>query len=341
MSYRFVIVFSLIAAFCALTTSEAKSLSEMFKRVKPSVVVIETTQVVNQSENQTAVDEAIGSGFLISDDGLVMTASHVVQTADTITVGFSDGSAVPAKVVGSEPAADVALIRLDHVPGNAVAAKLGDSDSVEVGDEIFIVGAPHGLAYTLAVGHISARHNTYTLPGRMWLAQFFQTDAAVNEGNSGGPMFNMNGEVIGIVSHILTQSGGFEGLGFVATLRTAKEYLLESKTFWDGISGYMLDEYIAGLLNVPQSTGLIIQSISNTSPAARIGLRGGTIPLHIGGEELLVGGDIILGVDDISLAEQGGYLKTKEYISNKPADSSVTVRILRRGQLMEFTINIQ
>jgi S1-C subfamily serine protease len=284
-----------------------------------------------------AVKEGIGSGFLISEDGLVMTASHVVQTADTINVRFSDGQIVSANVVASEPAADVALIRLAHVPDNAVAAKAGDSDAVEVGDEIFIVGAPHGLTYTLTVGHVSARHDTYTLPGKMWLAEFFQTDAAVNEGNSGGPMFNMNGEVIGIVSHILTQSGGFEGLGFVATLKTANEYLIERKTFWGGISGIMLGEDIAEILNIPQSTGLLIQEISNESPAARIGLRGGTTPLNVGGVELIAGGDIILGVDDISLDEEGGYLKIKEYISNLPANGKVTVRILRRGQQMELT----
>jgi serine protease Do len=98
----------------------------------------------------------------------------------------------------------------------------------------------------------------------------------------------------------------------------------------------MLDENLSGILNLPQSMGLLIQEISNESPAARIGLRGGTIPVTVEGEELIIGGDIILGVDDISLAEQGGYLKIKEYISNLPAKGSVTVRILRRGQQIEL-----
>jgi len=341
MSCRIMLIFLFIIPFLTTLSADAKSLSKIYKKVKPSVVVIETKQIIKEAENLRTKKEGIGSGFLISDDGLVMTASHVVQTADSIMVRFFDGQTVSANVIASEPAADVSLLKVAQVPDNAMAARLGDSDEVEVGDQIFIVGAPHGLTYTLTAGHISARHDTYTLPGKMWLAEFFQTDAAVNEGNSGGPMFNMNGEVIGIVSHILTQSGGFEGLGFVATLKTATEYLIERKTFWGGISGIMLGEDIAEILNIPQSTGLLIQEISNESPAARIGLRGGSIPINIGGVELFAGGDIVLGVDDISLTEQGGYLRIKKYISNLPANGRMTIRILRRGQQIELTTALE
>ena len=152
--------------------------------------------------------------MLISKDGKVLTAAHVVQTADTVSVEFPNGEIVKAKVVSSEPPADIALLQLERVPASAVVAKLGDSDQVGVADQIFVVGAPYGISHTLTVGHISARRTPGGEQSELGLAEFFQTDAAVNQGNFGGPMFNMNGEVIGIVSHILSQSGGFEGLGF-------------------------------------------------------------------------------------------------------------------------------
>jgi S1-C subfamily serine protease len=131
MSYRIIITLLLIIPFWTASSAEAGSLSEIFKKVKPSVVVIETKQIIKQSQNMTVKKEGIGSGFLISDDGLIMTVAHVVQTADTITVKFSDGQIVSANVVASEPAADVSLLRLEQVPDNAVAAKLGDSDSLQ------------------------------------------------------------------------------------------------------------------------------------------------------------------------------------------------------------------
>ena len=163
-----------------------------------------------------------GSGVLISRDGRVMTAAHVVHSMDEITVQFLGGETVPARVVFSEPAADLSLLQLERVPPGATVAAMADSTRSQVGDPVIIVGAPYGLAYSLSAGYISARWAPNTVYKTMPLAEFFQTTATINTGNSGGPMFAMNGEVIGIVSHNISKSGGSEGLGFVVTLNTAK-----------------------------------------------------------------------------------------------------------------------
>ena len=170
-----------------------------------------------------------------------MTAAHLVDTADTVSVEFSNGDIRVAKVIASEPAADVALLKLNGpLPSGAAVAKLGDSDKAEVGDQIFVVGAPHGISYTLTVGYISGRRRPNTLYSGLSLTEFFQTDAAINQGNSGGPMFNMVGEIIGIVSAIISKSGGSEGLGFAATSNMARRLLLEQRSFLGGVAGYFL-----------------------------------------------------------------------------------------------------
>jgi len=159
---------------------------------------------------------------------------------DEITVEFLGGQTVKARVVASEPAADLSLLQLERVPPGAQVAKMADSDTVRVGDQIIVVGAPYGLSHSLSVGWISARWPPNTVYKTMPLAEFFQTDAVINTGNSGGPIFNMAGEVIGIVSHNISKSGGSEGLGFLVTMNTAKQLLLEKKSFWSGLEGQLL-----------------------------------------------------------------------------------------------------
>src|SRR5713101_7574552 len=195
----------------------AQDLSDVFERVQRSVVTVRTTEreAPSGAERKTVSISGQGSGVLISADGKVLTAAHLVDAASEIQVEFAEGERVRARVVASEPDADVSLLQLDRVPPDAVAVQLADSDRARIGDRVFIVGAPYAISRTLTVGHVSGRHR----PGRVWdrfaLAEFLQTDAAINQGNSGGPMFSMDGEVLGIVSHLISQSGGFEGLGFV------------------------------------------------------------------------------------------------------------------------------
>jgi S1-C subfamily serine protease len=327
-----------LGIFCASTT-EGQALREVFKRVNSSVVVIKTIRdVIESSQNERVSVAELGSGVLISKDGEILTAAHVVQTADTVLVQFSGGEVIFAKVIASEPAADVALLKLNRPPpSGVVAAQLGDSDKTEVGDQIFIVGAPHGISHTLTVGYISGRRRSNFIYSGASLAEFFQTDAAINQGNSGGPMFNMAGEVVGIVSTIISKSGGSEGLGFVATSNMALKLLLEQKSFWSGVSGYFITNYSAKLLNIPPpGVGMLIQYIAKNSPAALMGLRGGTTTATVQGENVILGGDIILAVQGIPLSMKN-YETIQDVVSRLNPEDIVRVKILRAGEQLELT----
>ncbi|MBI4607480.1 MAG: trypsin-like peptidase domain-containing protein [Candidatus Rokubacteria bacterium] len=319
--------------------AEAQTLGQVFKQVSPSVVVIRTKEkdVAARVQGQPTSVAGMGSGVLISQDGKVMTAAHIVHTADEISVHFLSGEVVGAQVIASEPEADVSLLQLEPVPARARLAKLGDSDKVEVGDQIFIVGAPYGISHTLTVGHISARHRPNTVYSGMALAEFFQTDAAINQGNSGGPMFSMAGEVIGIVSHIISKSGGFEGLGFVVTSNMARRLLLEQRSFWTGLDGYVLSGDLAKVFNLPQPVGLLVQRVAERSPAALIGLRAGTMKATIDGKTLTVGGDIILQVQGIPITDSTSYEKIQERLSRHHPGVQITITVLREGRQLELT----
>ncbi len=314
--------------------AQADSLTQVFKRVVATVVIIQTEhRHVPIGGKQFTDLSGLGSGFLISKDGKVMTAAHVVQTADTIEVMFKNGITVPAKVITSDPAADVALLQLERVPPGALVAKLGDSDRVEVGDQVFVVGAPLGLTHTLTVGHISARRTVNTLYGGILQPEVFQTDAAIHQGNSGGPMFNMRGEVIGIVSHILSQSGGSQGLAFVITSNLSRKLLLNQNPFWSGLQGYLLKGELAKAFNVPQEAGVLVQQVADNSLAARLGLQPGTLTVLIEGEGMIVGGDIILEAQGVPiLSERASYPIIRDLLSRLGPGDRISVTVWRKGR---------
>lgn len=312
-----------------------QTVGQAFKRVNSSVVVVRTTESEVSAKDLVSIP-GLGSGVLISPDGKVLTAAHVVHTADEITVEFLDGTVVRATVIASEPEADVALLQLDRVPEAAVVATLGDSDGAEVGDQVFVVGAPYGIGHTLTVGHISARHKPNTIYSGMSLAEFLQTDAAINQGNSGGPMFSMAGEVIGVVSHIISKSGGFEGLGFVVTSNMARRLLLERRSFWSGLDGFVLSGALARAFNLPQPVGLLVQRVAQNSPSAITGLRGGTMKATIDGRTITVGGDIILEVQGIPITGRTSYEQIQERLGHLHPGAQLTITILRDGRRTEL-----
>jgi S1-C subfamily serine protease len=325
------------------SAAEGQSLREIFKRVNSSVVVVRSieTDVIAATQSEPVIASAQGSGVLISGDGEVITASHLVQTANEVFVEFSGGEIISANIIASEPAGDVALLRLNSPPpSGATAAKLGDSDKVEVGDQIFIVGAPHGISHTLTVGYISARRRPSTVYNGFSLAEFFQTDAAINQGNSGGPMFNSAGEIVGIVSHIISKSGGSEGLGFVVTSNMARRLLFERRSFWSGLSGYFITKDFARVFNVPPpGVGMLVQRVAKDSPAAEIGLQGGTVGATIEGESLVLGGDIILEVQGIPFGIEN-YQKIQELMSRLAPNETIGVKILRGGEQLELSAKL-
>ncbi len=324
--------------------AQGESLSDVFARVSDSVVIVivREHELPPRGEGQPVSTGGLGSGVVISADGKILTAAHVIQAADEVQVRFRNGDTVPAKILSSAQSADVALIQLTGTPPKPPAvAPMGDSGAVRVGDEVFVVGAPFGIGHTLTVGHVSARRAPRNVEGLLGQMELFQTDAAINQGNSGGPMFNMKGEVIGIVSHIISRSGGFEGLGFAVTSKTASTLLIDRAGFWTGMEGFLLEGDMARIFNVPQATAILVQRVAEKSPAAKAGLRPGTYRAVIEDEEILLGGDVILGAMGIPLSETKAYDKIYTLLSGLKPGESATVTVLRDGERKTLSVPLR
>ena len=326
------------------SSAQELSVEEAFDRVRGSVVTIHTVGRTGLLDvaGQVVTEQGIGSGVLVSRDGRILTAAHVVQTADAVKVEFLDGTKLSAHVVGSVPFGDVALLQLDGTPPEAaVVAPIGDSERVRIGSRAFVVGAPLGISHTLTVGHISARRSSSSDQLGGLDVEVFQTDAAINKGNSGGPLFDMHGEVIGIVSYIVSQTGGYEGLGFAITSDTVKRLLLDRSPFWSGMVYVALAGPYAASLNLPGGRpGLLVQRVAKDSPGERLGLRGGTIPATIAGQELLLGGDVVLEAFGWSLAGPKNLERILTRFGELTPGDTLRVRILRAGKEIELAEKI-
>jgi serine protease Do len=318
---------------------QADEISRTFKRVTGSVVVIHTFErrtdtIGSDGEVSSTTAAGLGSGVLVSEDGLIATAAHVVQAADRVEVEFIDHQRIVAEVVASSGLDDVALLRLTLSPHGISPAQWGNSDSVEIGDPVFVIGAPYGLEHTLTAGRISGRRprgGSELGPGSPQ-GELFQTDAAINRGNSGGPLFDEKGRLIGIVSFILSASGGFEGLGFAVTSNTVRRALIDNRAVWTGMTGVVLSGDLARALQLPQVGGYLVQQVARYSPAEAAGLKPGRIPAVIAGHALLLGGDIILSVDSIEVdGTPATSRRLFDHLAQRPAGSSVTLRVLRDG----------
>ncbi|MGH7150503.1 MAG: S1C family serine protease [Planctomycetota bacterium] len=312
-------------------------LEDVFERVCGSVVTILTIgpSVELDGEGRPGTQAGMGSGVLVGEDGRVLTAAHVVQTAETVIVEFSDGARVPASVEGTVLEADVALVRLrGGLPRGAAIARLGDSDSARVGSEVFVVGAPRGMGHTLTVGHLSARRRAgESSIGDLVPIELLQTDAGINPGNSGGPLFNRRGDVIGIVSFILTKSGGSEGLGFAVASNTVRGLLLDHNAFWSGIHVVLLTGPAARLFNLPEGRGgALVQVVAKGSPGARLGLKGGTVQAVIEGRSLLLGGDVILEALGVRADDPSFLPALRRELGRLRPEEEVRVEVFRAGK---------
>jgi serine protease Do len=328
----------LLLLFLFATKLEAQNLADLFEDNKRSVVTIYVAESVSTGEGDPRTYTAnmgLGSGVLVTGD-VVLTASHVVANAEEIMVQFYDGETLPARTFRHAREADVALIRLSQKPSKAKVAVVGNSDEARIGDEVFVVGAPLGLPYSLSRGVISGRHAEPNLYYDGNLLEFFQTDAAINTGNSGGPMFNYKGEVIGVVSSILSRSGGFEGIGFAATSNVARDILTERSSRFFGIEATLLTFEMARVLNVPQESGWLVQHVVQDSPAGQVGIKGGYLKVGIGEEEMLLGGDIILQVDDIQITGKESLHRLMAYLNDVQSTVTHRIRVLRAGEIVEL-----
>jgi S1-C subfamily serine protease len=321
-----------------VAAAEKPTISDLFSKVDGAVVEIAIVQqvVADQGPARRVSSGGLGSGFLISADGQIVTAAHVVQVADEVSVRFVTGDVVRAKIVASDPTADVALIKAESVPAGIEPVVLGDSDTARVGDEVFVIGAPFGIAHSLTAGHVSARRTPSQLFGGFEQVEILQTDAAINQGNSGGPMFNMRGEAIGIVSHILSTSGGFEGVGFVITSNLARRVLLDDPSPWSGLDGVLIEGPMARALNLPQQAGILVESVAGGSPASAIGLQAGSLKAQIGGQSFNLGGDVILAINGVIIGTPQFSQRIDQKNRSLTGDDYFVLRVLREGNVIEL-----
>jgi S1-C subfamily serine protease len=354
MKIRYHLLLLSLVTVAATSTAHGQQLRDAFRKVNQSVVTVRTKRldIAHQPGQVISVVDGVGSGVLISSDGKVLTAAHVVQTADAALVEFADGQDSIARVIASDVRSDVALLQLEHPPKGITPATLGDSDKVEVGDQIFVIGAPYGISQTLTAGHLSGRRQVDKEGEAQKYIEFLQTDAAVNGGNSGSPMFDMNGQVVGIVTTIMSQSGGSEGLAFATAANTAKRFLLDRKAFWSGIDGALVTGDLAQALNLPQPAGFLVQRVGEGSVASRLRVHGGTLRVNIEGTDLLLGGDVILSVnniditapqisDSLALGAGDNYDRIVNSIESLKAGDILTMKVFRGGKVLMLTETIE
>ncbi|KQC31538.1 hypothetical protein AAY42_00920 [Flagellimonas eckloniae] len=329
------LVFVIFILCCQMNL--AQDLSKLYEDVNPAVVVILTEEKALKqvgAYSQMISSEGLGSGFLISETQ-ILTAAHVVGVAERVLVQFFDGEIIGATVSSSFDEPDIALITLAFPKKNASVVTLGDSDRVKVGEQVFVVGAPYGLAHSLSSGYVSGRIKNGNASNPFTNSEYLQTDAAINTGNSGGPMFNLEGEVIGIVSHIKTITGGFQGIGFAATSNIVKELLLKRSIPWSGAEIFPLSEDASKLLNVPQKNGLLVQRVVRSSPYGKLGLRGGTVKATINDTDILLGGDIILAINGIRFEMTDETLKKLgDYAASVKSGDPIVLEVLREGKII-------
>jgi S1-C subfamily serine protease len=293
------------------------TIGEIYKRAAPGVVQITSLSHGAPSAffgNQFAEPaRALGSGFVLDRAGHIVTNYHVIEAASDIKVGFSNRDTMKARLVGSDPSTDLAVLRV-QAPANALTPlPLGDSDKVEVGDQVVAIGNPFGLDRTVTFGIISAVQRFITAPNQYTIDHVLQTDASINRGNSGGPLLNTSGQVIGVNTKIATgdPTGGATGnvgIGFAVpsnTVKTVVAQLLRTGKVDHAYLGVVPQEItpaLARTYRLPVRSGILVQKVTPRSGAARAGLRGGRSPVVVAGETYVLGGDIIVAFDGKKIA---------------------------------------
>jgi len=297
----------------AFPNGRRESINAIYRASAPGVVHIETTTRVQQPLDPffgnpfgtTQTQRALGSGFVIDKAGHIVTNYHVVRGANTIQVSFSNNERFKARLVGVDPSTDVAVLKVDVKSRALKALPLGDSDSVRVGDEVIAIGNPFGLDRSVTAGIVSAVQRRIEAPNRLSISHVIQTDAALNHGNSGGPLLNAQGEVIGVNAQIETGgvSDGNVGIGFAIPINTVKDVVAglirhgKVEHAFLGIEGKTLTPRIAQLFHLPVSSGVLVATVRQDSGAAQAGLKAATNEVTVEGESWPAGGDVIVKVD--------------------------------------------
>jgi S1-C subfamily serine protease len=325
------------------TVSSASTVQLVYQQANPGVVSIVTTSNAPTSSlfPGRRSESGAGSGFVVDDGGTVVTNDHVVDGATSIRVIFGDGTSTSAHIVGRDPGDDLAVVKVDAPTDQLHPLTLGDSSALKVGQLVVAIGNPFDLHNSVTSGIISALGRTRPSVNGRSIANMIQTDAPVNPGNSGGPLLDDQGNVVGIIAQIESPVRGSVGVGFAIPSNTLQRYLPQLKSGskvqhpWLGISGQAITPDLAQRLNLSVTSGVYVIDVVPGGPAATAGLKGASGSTN--SNELPPGGDVITSID-------GNAIHTVQditnYIDSKNPSASVNLGILRNGKSMSLTVQL-
>ena len=321
------------------------SVRSIAAKASPGVAYI-TADVAEQAPDPLSPGpdrgQASGTGFVLNEDGFIATNAHVIDGGRRVRVALGEADPIPAKIVGSDPSADLAVVKVDPDDADLTPVPLGDSESVHVGDPVVAIGNPFGYEHTVTTGIVSAVGRSIKAPNEFSIDDAIQTDAAINPGNSGGPLLDARGRVIGVNSQIATDGGsrGFQGIGFAVPVNLAKRILPqliekgEVDYAYIGITTAPVTPDIAKRLKLPADRGALVQEVQPASPASRAGLREGSTQNAIG---IVAGGDLIVGIE-------GKPVESPEDIAGAIADNApgnkVEIEFYRGDEKSTVTVTL-
>jgi S1-C subfamily serine protease len=316
------------------TGAQGMSINEIYERAAPGVVRISVPE-----------EQALGSGFVIDRAGHIVTNYHVVRAADEVTVSFSNRDRVKAEVIGTDPSTDLAVLRVETSANALTPLPLGNSDGVKVGDPVVAIGNPFGLDRTATAGIVSALQRLITGPTGFTIDHVIQTDAPINRGNSGGPLLNLDGQVIGVNTQIETGdvSTGNVGIGFAVPSNTVKDVVAQIlrtgrvEHAYLGILGRAITSDVADIFRLPVDEGVLIEDVKDDTAAAKARLREGDTQVVVAGETYVLGGDIIVSLDGkpITTVEE-----LREAISAHEPGDEVTLGIYRGDKKLSVRVTL-
>jgi S1-C subfamily serine protease len=326
----------------ALTEEESINV-RIYRQASPAVANILTKATEYDFFMDPVPVEGAGSGFIIDPKGFILTNYHVVAGAQTIEVILGDQTRYPAKFVGADQRNDVALIKIDPKGKDLAALTLGDSSTLQVGQKVLAIGDPFGFQSTLTTGVVSAIGRTVQTSQSTFIDEAIQTDASINRGNSGGPLINTHGEVIGINSAIYTPSGTTAGIGFAIPINSAKlianDLMTEGRVrrAYLGVQTVPVSGWLAQALDLPVQEGLLIEQTTKGSPAAASGLHGGDRVASAGMRRIVIGGDVIVALDSQKVANQ---FDMNVLLNRKRPGETVSVTVYRGAKKMDIAVKL-
>ena len=326
----------------ALDPTEAQNV-RIYKEASPAVANIITRTVQYDFFYNAVPVEGAGSGFVIDTAGHILTNYHVVEGAQTIEVTLGDQSRFKAKLIGADTRNDIALIQIDPGTHKLTPLPLGDSRNLQVGQRVLAIGNPFGLQSTLTTGVVSSLGRTVQTSDTTFIDEAIQTDAAINHGNSGGPLLNSRGEVIGINSAIYSPSGAAAGIGFAIPINTARRVANDLITQGHvrratlGAEGRAIWPGLADALNIPVQNGILIERVTPGGPAAQAGIRGGTRTVLAGLQQLTIGGDVLIAIDGKEITSQ---MDLNLLLNRAAPGDTVTLTVIRDGKKMDVRVRL-